>query len=86
MNIYYFQVDDAYVGFITQSLDVNMHDISKSIISNRQKYNKRNQNYLFARDTSTPAEILKTWDLIEQTHYRMFSANRQDTSYWKNII
>ena len=63
-------MDDAYVGFITQSLDVEMQDISNSIISHKQKYIKRSENYLFAKDASNDDDILKTWHLIEETHYR----------------
>ena len=65
-----FWVDDAYVGFITNSLNVSMVDIVDKIVYNSKKenVNVNDTTFLFVRDADTSDDIYKIWDFIMEKH------------------
>ena len=79
LNAKYFWVDDIYVGFITNSLNVNMHSISNFIIDTKDS-KKRYEASLFVKDTQ-----YKSFESIWKVISKKNSKKRYETN-WKNII
>jgi hypothetical protein len=81
------QVDDAYVGFITQSLDVNMIDINDYIINYRVKDRSKFNTFLFFRDMETIDDINKIWAYITRKNdLAVKLKKRLDVSFLERII
>ena len=59
-----FHVDDAYVGFVTDHLNVSMIDIVDKMVFKSKKGNVIDRNFLFVRDADTHDDIYNIWNFI----------------------
>lgn len=84
-NSKYFWVDDVYVGFITRSLNVNMYNISNSILEKRRSLK---ENYLFIKNINNCQELVVNWDVVKRQNKKKNNKKlvHKDYSKWKNII
>ena len=62
-----FYVDDVYVGFVTNHLNISMIDVADKIVYNKDKKKRDDQTFLFIRDAETPGDVYSLWDLILKT-------------------
>ena len=86
-NAKYFWVDDAYVGFITNSLDVEMIQINDYIVSDRERDRLKYERFLFFRDLETIEDILRIWELITKRYEFAFKMKKAiDMDFFEKII
>jgi len=57
------------VGLITNSLRIEMHHILDRIIFNWERFNHKEENFLFIRDVNTITEIYETWNFVLEKHF-----------------
>ena len=80
-------MDDAYVGFITQSLDVTMIAINDYIINYKVKDRTKFDTFLFFRDMDTIEDINKIWDYISRKNDLAAKLKKNlDVSFLEKII
>lgn len=83
----YFWVDDAYVGFITNSLKVNMIDINDYIINFREKDRKKYERFLFYRDIDSIDDINRIWAYLAKKHELVLKFKKAlDLEFFEKII
>jgi len=73
------------VGLITNSLKVDMHHILDRMIFNWEKFNHKEENFLFIRDVNTIIEIYETWNFILE-HFASIPNSTNLELDWNRII
>jgi hypothetical protein len=63
-----------------------MHQILDRIIFNWQKFNHKEENFLFIRDVNTIAEIYETWNFILEKHFAPIPYSINLKLDWNRII
>jgi hypothetical protein len=82
LNIDYSFINDIYVGFITESLDLDMISINKHVINERD----RNQNdVLLYKSIQTVEDLLRIWNFVVKK--REFALNGvKNLDFFQKII
>jgi len=79
-----FWVDDVYVGFITNSLNIKMYDISKVYIKNNEKSKRITENFLYITENNDNRFMLRNWEIIKYKNKLIKKSVLKE--YWKNFI
>ena len=86
-NAKYFWVDDAYVGFITNSLNVKLNEITQVIINTKDKIRKIHENFLFITNVERSDAIFRNWEIIKQKNEKYNKAgNKIDKRFWRKML
>ena len=86
-NAKYFWVDDAYVGFITNSLKVKYAQLSQTIIKHRDRLHKVNDHFLFITEVERVDAIKRNWEIIKQKNEKQLKQKLKfDTKFWRKLI
>ena len=82
LNIDYSFINDIYVGFLTESLDLDMISIKKHVINDRD----RNQNdVLLYKSIQTVEDLLRIWNFVVKK--REFALNGvKNLDFFQKII
>lgn len=83
----YFWVDDAYVGFITDSLNVKLTEITQTIIKHRDRLHRVYENFLFITEVERVDAIRRNWEIIKQKNEKQLKQKiKFDKAFWKKLI
>lgn len=78
-----FWVDDQNVGLITNALRVKMYQINERIVSTKEIEKRKNEFFMFVKNTINLNDIYRNWNLILEKHTLKYN----ETDYkWEDII
>ena len=63
-----------------------MHHILDRIIPNWERFNRKEENFLFIRDVNTITEIYETWNFLLEKHFGLIGHSINLKLDWDRII